>query len=184
MFWTWLACGTAVAPPEQVTVVVAARELHVGVPIGEQDIYGSLMPANAAPDDAFVDPDAVLGRVPASTIYPNEPIRAARLADATMQAALAAMVPPELTVVTIPLDPAVGVTPDPKRDKVDVWRDADLLGGKGERVAEALPILRIDDRIVAVMATDAQVELIAAARTAGKVTVAPPIAPPPIAPAP
>jgi Flp pilus assembly protein CpaB len=149
---------------DRVTVVVAARDLSVGVPIAEGDVYGLPMELRYVPEHAFGAMTDVIGRVPSSRILANEPVDARRLADAELQRQLEALVPRGLEVVTVPLDPAAARAPIPRRDRVDVVSAAGP-------VASGLPVLRVDGDQVAVMADPAQVRAIAGARAAGTISV-------------
>lgn len=150
-----LACGEPAA--DTVMVVVAARDLSVGVPIEEGDVYGVAMAPGAIPPGSFVTPGEVIGRVPSSRILANEPINARRLADAELQRMLEALVPPGLEVTTVPLDPGAERPPVPGKDLVQV-------GLGGLVVATGLPVYRVDGRLVAVMATPDQMRAISEAR--------------------
>jgi Flp pilus assembly protein CpaB len=152
-----LACGGA-PEADRVMVVVAARDLSVGVPIGEADVYAFAMEPRFVPEGSFVSPVDVIGRVPSSRILANEPINGRRLADAELQRQLEALVPRGLEVVTVPLE-AGARSPDPREDLVDVVSD-------GVVVATGLPVLRVDGETVAVMADPAQAAAIGRAVTA------------------
>lgn len=170
LFTLWLACQPSEPPAQTVYVVVAARDLSVGVPIGEQDVYGLQMDVRYVPDDVFLDPTVVLGRVPKARILANEPVRGRRLADEQLQKLVEQLVPPDKQVVTAPLDASVAVEPVAGRDTVDVW-----VVGQAERtrVLESVTFLRIDHRSVALTLTDPQADTLAAARTTGDVVVVP-----------
>jgi Flp pilus assembly protein CpaB len=172
--WTWLALTAGCSgEADRVMVVVAARDLSVGVPIAEGDVYGLAMEPRFVPENAFVATADVIGRVPSARILANEPINARRLADAELQRLLEAMVPPGLEVVTVPLDAHAGRAPVPHEDLVDVvsaTRTPDH--GVGARVvASGLPVLRVDGDKVAVMADPEQVKAIARARFEGTASV-------------
>lgn len=166
----FLACGAAPEPVRAVYVVTAARDLNVGVPIGEQDVYGVRMDVRYVPDDVYLDPTEVLGRVPKARILANEPVRGRRLADADLQRLVEGLVPPDKQVVTAPLDPSVLEEPVAGRDLVDVWA---VTGQERARVVEAATFLRIDHRSVALTLTDPQAAALAAARTTAELVVVP-----------
>jgi hypothetical protein len=163
--WTWLALvGGCSAEADRVMVVVAARDLSVGVPIAEGDVYAFAMEPQFVPENAFVATADVIGRVPSARILANEPINGRRLADAELQRMLEAMVPPGLEVVTVPLDPRATRSPVPREDTVEVVSGARV-------VASGLPVLRVDRDKVAVMADPDQVKAITRARFEGTVSV-------------
>lgn len=156
-----LAC---LREPESVMVVVAARDLSVGVPIGPGDVYGFPMKPQFLPDGVFQSPDDVIGRVPYERILANEPIRAGRLANADLQRQLDAMVPRDQIVLTFGLDETADRAPVPGVDRVDVRAD-------GRVVATGLGVLRVDRNQVAAMATREQQDAIEAARPNAVLTV-------------
>jgi Flp pilus assembly protein CpaB len=160
--WTLLVLAACAPTPEvkSVFVVVAARDLNVGVPIGEQDVFGMKMDVRYVPDDVFLDPTAVLGRVPSARILANEPIRGRRLADADLQRMVEGLVPRDKQVVTLPLEPTVAIEPVAGRDVVDVWQ---LAGAERTRVLERVTFLRIDARVVALTLTDPEAATLTAA---------------------
>ncbi len=154
--WMWLmACSGPVV--DEVSVVVAARDLWVGVPIGEEDVVLVMMKPDYVPAGVFISPVDVIGRVPAERILANEPIRGRRLADAELQRQLEAIVPRGLEVITARLRPA-GREVVPRQDVVD------LLSAEGTAVATAVPILQVYGDRVAVMATPDQMSVISTTR--------------------
>ena len=67
--WLLLGCGTPAPPPvETVGVVVAARDLNSGVPIGEDDVVIVAMEPRFVMGGVFREPSAVIGRVPSARI--------------------------------------------------------------------------------------------------------------------
>ena len=172
--WTWLALvGGCSGEDDRVMVVVAARDLSVGVPIAEGDVYAFAMAPRFVPENAFVATADVIGRVPSARILANEPINGRRLADAELQRMLEAMVPPGLEVVTVTLDALAARAPVPREDLVDVVSATETLDHTvGLRVvASGLSVLRVDRDKVAVMADPEQVRAIARARFEGTVSV-------------
>jgi Flp pilus assembly protein CpaB len=163
-------CGSREAEVRSVFVVVAARDLSVGVPIGEQDVYGLQMDVRYVPDDVYLDPTEVLGRVPSAKILANEPIRGKRLANGELQRMVEGLVPRDKQVITAPLDETVAVEPVAGRDLVDVWV---VMGDQRARVLEQVTFLRIDHRSVALTLTDPQAAELQNARSAGEVVVVP-----------
>ncbi len=83
MWWSLVLAACGSPQVDEVSVVVAARDLSVGVPIEEGDVVLLMMRPELVPDGVFFSPDQVLGRVPFERILANEPIRGGRLADAT-----------------------------------------------------------------------------------------------------
>lgn len=150
-----LAC---LREPETVRVVVAARDLSVGVPIGPDDVYGYAMEPRFLPEGTvFSDPAEVLGRVPYERILANEPIRAGRLANAELQQKLEALVPRDHHVVVFGLADDSARAPIPTVDRVEVRAG-------GRVVVTDLGVLRVDGNQVAVIASAEQLAAIEAAR--------------------
>lgn len=176
------ACGPAGSEVRTVHVVMATRDLNVGVPIGAEDVYGLQMDVRYVPDDVFLYPTVVLGRVPSARILANEPVRGRRLADAKLQVMVESLVPRDKQVVTLPLDPAVAVEPV-AGSRVEVWV---LTGGSRAQVLDDVTFLRIDHRSVALTLTDPEAEALDHARGAGALVVVPSVAadirfaPPPV----
>lgn len=155
--WLLLACGTPAPPPvETVGVVVAARDLSSGVPIGEDDVVIVAMEPRFVMGGVFRDPNAVIGRVPSARILANEPIRGERLADAALQRQLEGLVPPGLEVTSFDLAAEATRVPVPGTEKVDVVR-----AGTAEVVIAGLPVFRVDGERVSVVATPEQVRELA-----------------------
>jgi Flp pilus assembly protein CpaB len=86
---------TALAPAAAPTtaVVVAARDLTAGVPLGSGDVRTVELPSAAVPSGALVDPAAALGRLVPGPVRAGEPLTDVRLLGA-------ALLPPGSEVAT------------------------------------------------------------------------------------
>jgi hypothetical protein len=150
-----LAC---VREPETVMVVVAARDLSVGVPITADDVYGYPMEPQYLPEGGVFDhPEDVIGRVPYERILANEPIRAGRLADAALQKQLEALVPRDHHVVVFGLADDAVRAPVAGVDRVEVRAG-------GQVVVSGLDVLRTDRNQIAAIVSAEQLRAIDAAR--------------------
>lgn len=167
--WLLVACGMSTpAPAETIGVVVAARDLNSGVPIGDEDLVLVAMDPRFVPPGVFRDPTAVVGRVPSSRILANEPIRGERLADAALQRQLEGLVPPGLEVTSFDLSPDASRVPVPGTEKVDVVRT-----GTAEIVVAGLPVFRVDGERISVVASPELVRQLTEEQRVGPLVVIP-----------
>lgn len=88
-------------PDGAVMVVVAARDLHQGVQVTEEDLYAVQMPAKYLPEGVYLSPESVVGRIPRERILANELVRGARLADPESGTGLNAVIPRGLRAISI-----------------------------------------------------------------------------------
>jgi Flp pilus assembly protein CpaB len=88
-------------PVEQVAVVVAARALYPGVPIGEGDVYVVLMEPRFLQPGMFLSPELVIGRMPAERILGNEVVRGERLSDPENGRGLNAVIPRGMRAISV-----------------------------------------------------------------------------------
>ncbi|MED5372401.1 MAG: Flp pilus assembly protein CpaB [Myxococcota bacterium] len=89
-------------PQETVDVVVAARNLYMGLPIGEDDVaVVKLVPEIVPADVTFTSKDAVMGRIPKERVLAQEILRAERLARAESGVGLNALITPGKRAVSI-----------------------------------------------------------------------------------
>jgi len=79
--------------PETVTAIVAARDLHQGVTITEEDLYAVAIPVDYLHPEVYQSPEHVVGRIPRERILANEFMREERLADADEGIGLNAVIP-------------------------------------------------------------------------------------------
>ena len=180
--------GPRAVAADEVMVVVAARDLHVGIAIAEGDLY-AVQNRGDLPSGVFVAPDDVVGRVPRERILANEPVRGERLAELSAGVGLNALVPRYMRAIT------VGIGPDGVLDgalgpgrRVDVAVTFALVEGDPPEtfpLLEGVPVLAVYpggseeaqgmrwDRApaVALLATPDQAEVLTHAENVGRITL-------------
>jgi pilus assembly protein CpaB len=90
-------------PEETVLVIVAARDLYQGIPITEEDLYAVAIPPRFLPEDVFLSPEHVVGRVPRERILANEMVRGDRLANPESGTGLHVVIPRGLRGISLDL---------------------------------------------------------------------------------
>ncbi|MEZ4321458.1 MAG: Flp pilus assembly protein CpaB [Myxococcota bacterium] len=93
----------AAAPVETAFVMVAARELAVGVRVDIDDVFAVALPVEHITPDMARIPQQIVGRYPRERILPNEFIRSQRLADPDRGDGLNALLPREMRALSIEL---------------------------------------------------------------------------------
>lgn len=88
-------------PEDTVMVIVAARDLYQGVTITEEDLYAVEIPPRFLPENVFLSPEHVVGRIPRERILANEFIRADRLADPESGIGLNAVIPRGMRAISV-----------------------------------------------------------------------------------
>lgn len=89
-------------PGQMVEIVIAQRDLYMGLPIGTDDVVVRQMAPGMVPEDeTFITVDDVVGRTPRSLILANEPIREERLARPDAGIGLNAIVEPGKRAMTV-----------------------------------------------------------------------------------
>jgi len=97
-------------PPELVPVVIAKRDLYVGLPITEEDVIVVQLTPNMVPSDlVFDDALSVTRRVPRERILANEPLRAERLAQKEAGIGLNAIIATGKRAMTVETDTESGL---------------------------------------------------------------------------
>ncbi len=97
-------------PKETIEVVVAARDLYMGLPIGETDVeVRQVAPIMVPSTGTFQTLEQVLGRTPRERILVSEPIREDRLASADAGVGLNAIVMPGKRAMTVATDTETAV---------------------------------------------------------------------------
>ena len=98
-------------PPEgMVDVVVARRDLYIGMPLTEADVgVRRIAAVFAPPGSTFGERTAVLGRTPRERVLAGEPLRAERLADAAAGVGLNAVLTPGYRGMTLATDTESGM---------------------------------------------------------------------------
>lgn len=95
-------------PPETVDVVVAARDLYMGVSITEEDLFMTQIPPEYLPETVFTSKDQVVGRTPRERVLSNEFIRSERLADPDAGQGLNAIIPRGMRAISIDISDGRG----------------------------------------------------------------------------
>jgi pilus assembly protein CpaB len=97
-------------PKETVAVVVAVRDLYMGLPIAAEDVaVRYVIPEMVMRDETFADLEKVLGRTPRERILANEAVREERLASANAGVGLNAIVTPGKRAMTVATDTETAV---------------------------------------------------------------------------
>jgi pilus assembly protein CpaB len=97
-------------PKETVDVVIAVRDLYMGLPITSDDVaLRQVVPEMIPREETFASLDKVLGRTPRERILANEPIREERLAQADAGIGLNAIVTPGKRAMTVATDTETAV---------------------------------------------------------------------------
>lgn len=100
----------ATAPGQNVEVVVATRDLYMGLPITAEDVSVRSLSRDMVPrDTTFATLEDLLGRTPRERILANEPIREERLARPDAGVGLNAIVTPGKRGMTIATDTETGI---------------------------------------------------------------------------
>jgi pilus assembly protein CpaB len=97
-------------PPETVDVVVAIRDLYVGLPITDEDIMVRELTPEMIPGElVFGSVDEVINRVPRERVLANEPLRAERLAQKEAGVGLNAIIATNKRAMTVETDTESGL---------------------------------------------------------------------------
>ena len=100
----------ALQTPDTVAVVIATRELDMGLTISEDDvIIRHLAPDMVPTSDIYNEREVVIGRTPRAKILPNEPVRRERLASADAGVGLNALIRKGMRAMTVQVDLQSGV---------------------------------------------------------------------------
>jgi pilus assembly protein CpaB len=130
-------------PKETVPVVIAVRDLYMGLPIAADDVVVKhLVPEMVLRDQTFADLETVLALTPRERILANEPIRKERLASASAGVGLNAIVTPGKRAMTIATDTETAVagllTPGNFVDVIVTIKPEDPLAVGAKYVAETI----------------------------------------------
>ncbi len=110
-----------VGEPNTQNVVVAARNLPLGLPIGREDVRMVRWPADALPAGFHQSVEEVLGRGVLAPIQTNEAILDSKLAGADAGLGLALLVPEGMRAVSIRVDDVINIAGYVQADtRVDV----------------------------------------------------------------
>lgn len=90
-------------------VVVAARDLDLGVPLTAVMLQTVPWPSGAVPAGAFKEPKKLEGRVTRSSVFKGEPILESRLAPEGMKGGLTSIIPTGKRAISLRVNDVVGV---------------------------------------------------------------------------
>ncbi|NCG19091.1 MAG: Flp pilus assembly protein CpaB [Rhodobacterales bacterium] len=96
-----LQIAEAKKPEDKVMVIVSARDLYQGVTITEEDLYAVEIPPRFLPENVFLSPEHVVGRIPRERILANEFVRSDRLADPESGIGLNAVIPRGMRAISV-----------------------------------------------------------------------------------
>jgi pilus assembly protein CpaB len=96
--------------PNSVSVVVAARDLNVGVTIAPEDVVEvDMLPELLPASGTFASLEEVVGRTPRERVLANELLREGRLASADAGIGLNAIIEPGMRAMSVEVDSQSGV---------------------------------------------------------------------------
>ncbi|WAT16714.1 Flp pilus assembly protein CpaB [Aurantiacibacter sp. MUD11] len=96
---------------ETVQLVVASQPMEFGTPLTDQNVRLQYWPASSVPEGAFLSVEQALldSRVATRPMVPGEPVLASKVSGVDGRATLAALLPPGLRAVSLPVDAIRGV---------------------------------------------------------------------------
>jgi pilus assembly protein CpaB len=184
--WMTNRLAAAGANSELSGVVAAATEIPFGTKIDATLIKMIELPPQSVAQGAFKDPEAVVGRVAAVTLFPGEVLMEGRVVEHIGGSALAAVVAEGKRAITVRVDDVVGVAgfllPGNRVDVIATRRRSGAERGTESRtLLENLRVLAVDQttspdknepvivRAVTLETDPAQAEEIVGAQDEGKV---------------
>lgn len=179
----WMEGRLAGAKVEVVDVVAAAADIPFGTQIDATLIKMIGLPPAALPEKVFRDPQQVIGRVAATTLFKGEPLIEGRVVEHLGGSALAAVVPEGQRAITVRVNDVIGVAgfmlPGNRVDLISIKGGSG--GAKTETMLRNLKVLAVDQtasqdkndpvlvRAVTLQVDPNQAEEIAEATNEGKV---------------
>ncbi|NEV63022.1 Flp pilus assembly protein CpaB [Thiorhodococcus minor] len=179
----WMEGRLASAKVEVVDVVAAAADIPFGTQIDATLIKMVGLPAAALPEKVFRDPQQVIGRVAATTLFKGEPLIEGRVVEHLGGSALAAVVPEGKRAITVRVNDVIGVAgfmlPGNRVDLISIKGGSG--GARTETMLRNLKVLAVDQtasqdkndpvlvRAVTLQVDPNQAEEIAEATNEGKV---------------
>lgn len=164
------------AVDDRVWILVAARDLHPGVRLRDDDVYPRLLPRAMLTDGAFLHEVHVVGQLPHERILAGEIVRADRLADPVRGTGLNVTVPRGMRAMGIALDPGCTLAPllDPG-NFVDVLTTTRGPAPTTRTLLDAAFVLAVhadaDPPALTLLVTARQSEILADALANGTITV-------------
>lgn len=167
------------------TVVVAARDIPLGVTLGEDDLTVIDWPASSLPDGVATSTAEVLGRSIIDDISRNEPILASKMAD-TGLFGLIPLIPTGMRALTVSVDQVVAVagfvTPQTRVDVILIMRLPGQTETRSQVILQNIQALAANQQItetesgepiisnfVTVLVTPEQAEKLALAESQGRI---------------
>ena len=137
--------------PDTVAVVIATRELDMGLTITEDDVaIRHLLPEMVPTEQVYSDAEIVVGRTPRAKILPNEPVRRERLASADAGVGLNALIRKGMRAMTVEVNHQSGVggfiQPGNYADVIVTIRPDDQRGRSKwatETILSGIPVLTV-----------------------------------------
>lgn len=133
------------------TVVVAARDLHQGQTLNEEDLVPTEVPPAFIPETTFQYREDVIGRVPRERVLAGEFIREERLADPESGIGLNAIIPRGMRAVSINITDGSAVSgflnPGNYVDVLATLASANERADKTVTLMQAVYVLAVDDRM-------------------------------------
>lgn len=184
--WMTSRLASAGAGQDFSGVVAAAVEIPFGTKLDATMIKMVDLPPESVPGGAFHDPEAVIGRVAAFTLFPGEVLLGERVVEHIGGSALAAVVQEGKRAITVRVDDVVGVAgfllPGNRVDVIATRRrTGGERGSESSTLVENLKVLAVDQttspdknepvivRAVTLEADPAQSEEIVKAQDEGRV---------------
>lgn len=184
--WMTNRLAAAGAKSDLSGVVAAAVEIPFGTKIDATLIKVVELPPQSVPQGAFRDPEAVIGRVAAFTLFPGEILLDGRVVEHVGGSALAAVVTEGKRAITVRVDDVVGVAgfllPGNRVDVIATHRrNGGDRGTESRTLLENIKVLAVDQttspdkdapvivRAVTLEADPGQAEEIVGAQQEGKV---------------
>ncbi len=147
-FAVYRILGTARTPQHESvrSVVVAVRDVPVGVPVPREALGVASWPARVAPSESFVSADSVVGRVTRAPLMPGEPVLVSRLAARGAAPGLEGTIDPTRRAMAVRVNEAASVSGLVRQNsRVDV-----LMAGRGDGTQATARVLMSDVRVLGV----------------------------------
>lgn len=156
-------------PTEKTEVVVAARSVPPGWTIRGDDLRKRELIVDYVPDDVYRTPEEVVGRVASDRILAGEYIREERLAAPEAGVGLPAIIPRGMRALQVPVKGSAAVSgfinPGNFTDVIAVCPRAEP--PEVRTLLQAVPVLAVNDRMVAATFESEESRSRAASKSAG-----------------
>ena len=136
-------------PVAAISVIVAARDLHQGLAITQDDLFEIDIAPKYIPRGVLTSASHALGRMPRERILANEFLRTERLADVQRGAGLNAIIPRGMRAISVNVAHAQGgagfVSPEDYVDVLLTMTDPHTEASTTTLVMEAVYVLAVDE---------------------------------------